>query len=396
MNKKSSHYHHIYLIILMFMLAPLSALSSDCLDEIKKKYPKLITVKPSYAKNFELYRHLEESNNFTFLKIKKLWIGDNNGKEYFISNKPQALKDCNKIKLIDNKKNNRVIPLSTSYVAFLEALELENSIISFPNTNFLNSKRTLDLVNAGKIKNLKYPLNIEEIISHKPDLIISYSSSSPEVLGLEKIEKLTSKVIFFPEYLEIHPLARIEWIIVLGSLMNRVPAATLYFNKIVRNYSYYKSKIIGVKNRVKIQVLLGSKINGQWTTPSNHSYLGILVQDAGGRILINEKKLTHDNLKFENILQIKNEIDVWLPHTIWQNKKDMINEDTKYNLLLNNSNISIYNASKKISATSGFDFWETGLSRPDLILKDLNTIFKKVSSKSSKNIQKELIWYQKL
>ena len=182
-------------------------------------------------------------------------------------------------------------------------------------------------------------------------------------------------------------MARTEWILVLGYLMNKVPAATSFFNKVKKNYLSYKSK--RPVSKKKIKVLLGSKSNGDWQAPKKLSYLGILVEDAGGENLLTKNLRTEQSFSFENILKLKKNVDIWLPHTTWQNKKEMIKEDSKYSLLINNSQIDIYNASKKSSAIAGYDFWETGLSRPDLILKDLQSIFRKT-------IKGELRWYQKL
>jgi iron complex transport system substrate-binding protein len=359
-----------------------SSFSGECLTELKKTYPSMEEISPSYAKNFKIYK----TNKFTYIKIKKLWIGDNVGKGYFLKSKPNQLNHC---KLQKHLKTNveKIIPLSTTYVAFLEALKLEKKIVGFPKTNYINSKRTRILVKKQKIKNLKFPLNPEELISLKPDLIISYSSSAPEVLGLEKIEKITKKIIYFPEYLEDHPLGRAEWIILLGYLTDHISESKIFFNDVRTKYLKLRKNF--EKSEFKRKVLLGKKQDGNWIAPSSNSYLSRLVEDAGGINILKGSKV--NNLKFEEVLKKKRLVDFWLPHTAWKNRNDILNEDKKYNLLFSNTNMKVYNSTRKNNANSGFDFWETGLSRPDLILKDLITIF-------NHKYEKDLVlrWYKKL
>jgi iron complex transport system substrate-binding protein len=370
------------IILTLILISIQSAYADECLNELKKIYSSLEIIVPKYAKNFKLYK----SKNFIYLKINKLWTGDLNGKGYFLQTKPKNLKLCHSEKLIIGNAK-RIIPLSTTYVAFLEALKIENKIIGFPNLKFINSPRTKKLITKNKIKNLAYPLNIEEVIKLDPDLIISYSSSSPEILGLDKIERLTKKTVYFPEYLEKHPLGRAEWIIVLGYLTSKKEEAEIFFNHV--KTQYLKLKKMYLKSDFKRTVLLGTKNAGDWKAPEKDSYLATLIKDAGGVYILDEK--SNKNLKFEEILKLRSKIDFWLPHTVWSSHKDILNEDKKYQLLFSDTNIKVYNASKKSSADAGFDFWETGLSRPDLILKDLITMF------NHKN-QKDLIlkWYKKL
>ena len=140
-NDLYKYFAYRFLMIALLAIFSVSGYANDCLTELKKNFPNMEFIKPSYAKNFELYRNKVKSSDFTFLKINKLWIGDKLGKDYFISNNPpkklKELKSCHRVKLINNKNLKRIIPLSTTYVAFLEALKLEQTIISFPNTNLL-------------------------------------------------------------------------------------------------------------------------------------------------------------------------------------------------------------------------------------------------------------------
>ena len=218
-------------------------------------------------------------------------------------------------------------------------------------------------------------------------MIISYSSSAPDDLGLEKIEKITKKIIYFPEYLEDHPLGRAEWIILLGYLTDHISESKIFFNDVRTKYLKLRKNF--EKSEFKRKVLLGKKQDGNWIAPSSNSYLSRLVEDAGGINILKGSKV--NNLKFEEVLKKKRLVDFWLPHTAWKNRNDILNEDKKYNLLFSNTNMKVYNSTRKNNANSGFDFWETGLSRPDLILKDLITIF-------NHKYEKDLVlrWYKKL
>ena len=78
---------------------------------------------------------------------------------------------------------------------------------------------------------------------------------------------------------------------------------------------------------------------------------------------------------------------VWLTQNTWENKSKIIS-DPRYSRF---SKIPVYNNNKMMNAAGFNDYWETGLQRPDLLLKDLYSIFQ-----SEKNLNSTLIWYKEL
>ncbi len=355
----------------------MNILYANCLKDLKLKYPYLLEDTPEYASYYKIFYN----DDFTYLKINKLWDGDKKGKGYFIGARPKTIKSCLAIGLI-KEGSKRILPLSTTYISFLESLDGHQQIIAFPNTRSISSPKTKLLVKNQKIKDIKFPLDIEEILQLNPELIISYASSSPEVSGLLKLERLMKNIVYFPEYLEKHPLGRAEWVKVMGLLIDKQTEANDLFLKIKRKYLAVKKK--SSKNKELPFVLLGKRSDSSWIMPKKETYLFTLVKDSGGEI--------HHFETFEKVLSFKKKIDYWLPHTMWKSKKDIFKEDAKYHFLLDESSISIFNSSKKEKGSDGFDFWETGMSRPDLIIQDLYNIF----HINKKNKSYQLRWYEEL
>ena len=69
-----------------------------------------------------------------------------------------------------------IIATSTTHIPSLEMLEKENTLVGFPNLNYVSSEKVRSLIEAGKIKELgsNQTLNTEVILDLQPDLIIGY------------------------------------------------------------------------------------------------------------------------------------------------------------------------------------------------------------------------------
>ncbi len=74
----------------------------------------------------------------------------------------------------------------------------------------------------------------------------------------------------------------------------------------------------------------------------------------------------------------------------WQDRSEILFTDKRYSLFLS-GNKNIFNYTNKISKYGAIDFWETGIARPDLLIKELAIILYPNLFKGEK-----LIWFKKL
>ena len=123
--------------------------------------------------------------------------------------------------------------VSTTNIPALEYLGVDSSLIGFPNTKYICSKKTRARVDNGEIKELgnDLELNIELLLELNPDLVIGFSVNGINK-KLDQIERLGIPVVLDGAWTEQHPLGRAEWIKFIAAFYNKENEANSLFSKI--------------------------------------------------------------------------------------------------------------------------------------------------------------------
>ncbi|MBL6988471.1 MAG: ABC transporter substrate-binding protein [Bacteriovoracaceae bacterium] len=374
-----------YLLLLCLSAAP--AVAKDCLVEIEELLNvKLQKHSMRYATRFKIFK----AKGVRLIEVKTPWQGSKRSYQYILTkNGYLSLKICRGVQRIF-RPVKAVVSMSTTHLPFLDLLGVTNRLRGFSNTKFVNNKNVLKFIASGAIKEVGYPPNPEIIYTLMPDLIIAYASESPALEGVDRLLKLGLPVVYNAEYLEKTPLARAEWIVFMGALFNKEEVAQKAFEGIEKRYLSLKK--LTEKVKLPPTVLIGKNYNGIWHAPGGKSDLATLVADAGGAYLWREDNSRNlKKINFEAVFSLIPKVSVWLPQSTWRSFKDALLEDSRYNnfkkLLIDGT---IYNINGNINNHGGNDFYETGLMRPDLLLKDLIKILHPDLLPSHK-----LRWYKK-
>ena len=131
-----------------------------------------------------------------------------------------------------------------------------------------------------------------------------------------------------------------------------------------------------IPNEQKPKVLVGMAQEGSWYVPGGKSYTAQFIADAGGNYLWaqnNEKGGIP--IDFESVLYKGLDADIWLNVVLARDKKQLYSADSRYASFKAFKNSSIYSYTARISENGGYDFYESGIVRPDLVLADLIKIF---------------------
>jgi iron complex transport system substrate-binding protein len=333
--------------------------------------PRVKTLKPQFAKNFTI----DYYKNFKIIKVDKF--------HYLLSRSTELGCEWNGTKILTPVK--RVVMMSTTYLPALELLGFEKSLMAFQGKRYIVSK-------AFKLESLQEvasTLSAEYLLKLKADLIMSYNAnlSSPQQLPIFK--SLNLPLVFNKDFEETNPLARAEWLVFISAFYEQEEKALGIFQSIVKDYQ--KLKNINAKNIVKPKVLIGDIQNGYWVTSGGKSDLAQLIADAGGEMLFSLPSPTTQKISLEEVSKKKISVDFWLTHNMWGNHSELeqaLKKDSRYMLI---SAKNIYNNNLITNKDRFNDYWETGMQRPDLLLRDLTTLFHSSKEKSPK-----LRWYQKL
>jgi len=249
-----------------------------------------------------------------------------------------------------------------------------SSVKFFLGKNYIWS----DKFDLEKIKDFSLDFPLELFVKEKLGLLIVYSdifSASQK----KKLLELNIPFLVIDDHLSGHPLKRAEWNILTGFLIGHFLESVQEYKNIEKNYSEIKSS-----KGMKKKVLVGNFQGSVWSAPGRLSDLGILIKDAGGELLASHDFSGSKQWSLEEIVKLKLKADIWLTHNHWISKDQMEKEkNSKYI-----SAIQVFNNNKRLNSRLANDFWESGLSRPDLLLLEIKNII------NDRKI--EHMWYREL
>ncbi len=320
-----------------------------------------------------------------------------------------------------SKPLNRLIVMSTSYIGFLDAIGADSVIVGVSGGEYVCDSTVTAGLNNGAVADIGYDANpdYEKIMALKPDLLLTYSVSPVKSQFLSKLESLGIKTFIVNEHLERHPLARAAYIRLFGALTGNMAAADSVLDVVSRNYISLRDSVqgrlrakeasdksglnasedeqesgeTGMKTQKPRKILVNIPYKDQWFVPGQESYLTTLFKDAGGEILgAKAGSSISGQISVEAAYSLSKEADLWMNVGWCRTLEQLLSvnplfEDFLRNIQGNASARSssdkdrtdavhiVWNDNKRLNAKGGNDFWESGVVRPNLLLRDLVGIF---------------------
>ena len=225
----------------------------------------------------------------------------------------------------------------------------------------------------------------EKIVALRPEVVLTYAVSGAKSPFEAKLEQLGIKVFTVNEYLERHPLARAAYIRLFGALTGQMAAADSALNAVKDNYNAIAEDISNRHVQPR-KVLLNIPYNDQWFVPSTDNYLSAMISDAGGIVLGSESgKSASSVMSVEKAYSLSKEADCWLNVGWCHSLEDLLGVNPIFKDMLGNiernaqelgygSYPVVWNDNKRVNPKGGNDIWQSGVARPDLVLRDLATI----------------------
>lgn len=356
----------IWLLLLPFFLTVFLSCKNEANKEKSNSYDtNNFPIK--YAKGFTI----NESDNGYYVTINNPWQNANSVKYNYFFSKDSILKDHEGISIPLKK----VVCLSTTHIAFIDKLNKIDAIKGVSNPDFVTNPKIKELHRKGHISNVGYDqqINFEKVIELQPDLVFAYGVGSDISQFYNKLTELKVNTILIGEYLEDHPLAKLEWIKLFGILFDKKEESFRLFDQIEKEYNSLVRLSSNVSYRPK--VFFNLPWEGTWYVPGGKSSLATFVSIAGGDYLWkdNDSKSSLP-LSVETVLVKASNADVWLNPGNCIAKDQILTEYPRLKDFELYKTGLIYNNNNRISATGGNDYFESGIVNPHLILKDLITI----------------------
>ncbi|MEH2402914.1 ABC transporter substrate-binding protein [Nostoc sp.] len=316
---------------------------------------------------------VEYHKHYKVVTIKNPWQNAKTGFQYVLvqcgTPTPQGFNQTQVITV----PVNSIVSLSTTHLPHLAKLGVVDKLIGVSNSKQVNTPDVVERIKAGKVSQIgkNDNVDIEKLLELNPDLVTTYGTGNSQTDSYAKLTEAGLKVAINAEYMEDTPLGRSEWLKFTALFFNKEEQAEKIFNEIAYKYKQIAQKVKSVKNRPT--VFVGFNFKGTWYMPGGKSYVAKYLADAGANYLwSNDKSSGSLPLSFEVVLERAANADYWLNFSqSWNNLKDLVAEDNRYADFKAVKQENLYNNNARVNENGGNDYWEDGISNPDVVLSDL-------------------------
>lgn len=317
-----------------------------------------------YAKGFAM----STQGDKTLVEVYNPWQNDEILQKYVFAKDSVDVPDSLGTLIIT--PTNKMALLSSTYVGMVAMLDTREVVQSVANANWICDANLFHDYIDGKITDLGNDLNInpEVVILKHPDVVMKYIYKGPDHVD-DMFSNAGIPVVYNIEFMEEHPLGRAEWIKLVGAIVGKKEKADSLFNVIERNYFKYKNL---AKTAVDTpSVLIGNSYKGTWYAVGGKSFVAQLVEDAMGNYYWQNDSSTGGlPLNFESVYLKQKNADVWINANA-SSLDEILTIEPRCNVFKSLQDERVYHYNKRKNPNNGLDYNETGVVRPDLLLKDL-------------------------
>jgi iron complex transport system substrate-binding protein len=355
-------------LLLLTVFIVFSSCKNESTSKIKVETQTKSTFK--YAKGF----NVSYFDNYKILEIKNPWPkADKIYKYALVEKSALATITFNKDEFdgIITIPIEKIVVTSTTHIPALELLNIETSLVGFPERDYISSKKTRLRIDNGFIRELgkNEGINTEVLLDLNPDVVIGYGIDGNNKT-FETIKKSNIPVIYNGDWVETSALAKAEWIKFFGVLYNKEKQADSIFNTIEKNYNEAKQLVLKTTHRPTI--LVGAMHKDIWYLPNGTSPEAQFLKDANINYLWSETTGSGSlSLNFETVFTKALHADIWLSPSYYTSLEALEKASEHYTKFDAFQNKNIYTFSTTTGETGGVLYYELGTARPDLVLKDI-------------------------
>lgn len=268
----------------------------------------------------------------------------------------------------------RIVCMSSTHVALLDAVGAVESVVGVSGIDFVTNEYVV--ANRDKVRDVGYDNSVdyEMVVALDPDVVLLYGVTGASTME-SKLRELGIPFAYIGEYVEEVPLGKTEWMVAIGEIVGRRAEAEQLFNQIPERYDALR-ELVAAATTPKPKVMINTPYADSWFMASATSYVARLIADAGGDYLY--KKNTSNTslpIDLEEAALLASQADVWINAGSVATLEDMRAEYPKFADMRCVEQGHIFNFDRRMSPRGGNDYWESGVVRPDVVLRDLIKIF---------------------
>lgn len=330
-----------------------------------------ITTDITYAKGFSIEKL---ASGVTIIKLTSPWPNAKTVFTYALVPKEKAAYitlNKDEYDAIVTVPVEKIVVTSTTHIPVLEALNVEHTLIGFPDTKYISSSKTRALIAKGQVKELgnNESINTEMLLELHPDLVVGFSIDSQNKT-YETIQRSNIPVVYNGDWTEETPLGKAEWIKFFAPFFDVEQKADSIFTEI--ETSYNNAKILAQQAKISPTVLSGALYKDVWYLPGGNSWAAQFTKDANANYIYSDTNETGSlSLSWESVLEKGKTAEFWISPSQFTTYADMAENSLHYKQFDAFKNKKIYTFAGTIGETGGLLYYELAPNRPDLVLKDL-------------------------
>lgn len=330
---------------------------------------------PIYAKGFNI-RHSAE-DGATLITVQNPWQGAEGIEKMLLIDPRGKFRTATNANLqrIEGEAA-RIVCLSSSHIAMLDALDQTERVVGVSGIDFITNDyivKNRDLIgDVGYDNNMNYEL----LIALDADIVLLYGVEAENSIE-RKLYELGIPYLYIGEYVEQSPLGKAEWLITVAEITGQRAEGIAQFKLIEQNYNSLLGRVAQhIANQPRPRVMINTPYRDSWVLPPQHSYITTLVSDAGGDCYTSPGNGTASQpIDIEQALIYTESADLWINVGGCNSLRELTDQNPRFAATAVVTKGLVYNNNARRTPQGGSDFWESGVVRPDLILKDLTTIF---------------------
>jgi iron complex transport system substrate-binding protein len=274
-----------------------------------------------------------------------------------------------------------IISMSTAQLPQIVELGLLDHLIGVDNFAYINTPEVLEKIEAGELIEVGNgaSVNAELVLEAEPSIVMVNANGVAEYDAHPALLEAGVFVAINADWVEPTLLGRAEWVKFLAAFYNAEGEAEALFDDMVTQYEEAKALVAELPEDERVTVLWNSyqPFTTSWSIPGQQTWLGELLRDAGVNwVLMEEAPEESAQLSFEQVYEAGVDTPVWVLNTFGiATLDDLIASDERYADFAAVEDGLVYDNSARINESGFNDFWETGVTHPHLILKDLIAMF---------------------
>ena len=269
----------------------------------------------------------------------------------------------------------RIGVTSCTHVGFLDALDAVGGLIGVCNPELVYTDLSAAKGLAEGTLNLGDAMapDVERVVSARPDMMFVSTYAQGDATSA-RLEKMGVLVLYINEWMEQHPLARAEWVRLVGAFLDKETVADSVFDAVSDKYETLREQVAQWGAENKPSIMSGQDFRGTWYVPAGNTFMGRLFHDAGAAYKYEDTM--HDGsipLTLEQAMTDFADADVWIGVNV-RSRSELARIDRQHTMFRAYRTGRVYHLMRRSKPSGAKDFWERGVVHPDEILGDIVSV----------------------